>query len=199
MDLFDEIKRDLERDRLKNIWNKYAKLFSMVLSLFIVTIVLSLLYHNYKNNKIERSYISFQNNMGSEFSNNIIVNKDLNNIDLIHLASKLNYSPQEYNNTINELNNLDINRIFYMPFQEVIQIYMNQSFNVNNNSGEYEQIFINESRFIDAMKKIEKNLLQDAYEILEEVSNDIDSSIVLKNKSQEIMKIIKYRVNEASL
>ncbi|MBT4989717.1 MAG: hypothetical protein HOM96_04195 [Rickettsiales bacterium] len=198
MDLFDEVKQEVERDKLRSMFAKYYKHIISVLILFVIIVVGLLLYHNYKKSLMINSYINYTENTASGFENKIVLTNSPNAVDIIHFVNKFSYLSSSGDNeaALNLLKSLNYNNIAYQPFREILFLYDDNR--EGNNSLSNSSIFKSESQFIAAINLIKKNDLQAAYNSLNNLTEEPSLPELLRNKAIELKKIVQFKLNEKS-
>ncbi|MBT4921808.1 MAG: hypothetical protein HON23_02210 [Rickettsiales bacterium] len=196
MDLFDEVKKEVERDRLKGLAAKYYKHFISGLAIFVIIIISTLLYKNYQTSLSIKSYISYTTNSASGFESDINLTTSHNAVDIIHFINKYSYlsSSGDNDSAKDLLSSLNYNQVTYEPFREILYLYDD---NREGSSNQTETpIFQSEAQFITAINLIKKGDLESAYNLLNDLSGEPDQAELLKTKATELKKIIKFKLDE---
>ncbi len=196
MDLFDEVKQEVERDKVRNFFTDNYKKIIFILTAFVILFVGAFIFNNFKISQNLKSYQKFHDNAAMTFENEIIINSDSNSIDVIHFINKYSYlaSNGEAINASQLLNNLDYNNITYTPFKELLFIYD------NNRDGQESAapLFIVESEFLNIIKLINANDLVNASTKLSDLLLKPELPDAIKNKAQELMKLVQFKLDEQS-
>jgi hypothetical protein len=196
MDLLDEVKQEVERDKIRSFFAKNYKHLISILTVFVLVFAGAFIFNNYQTAKNLKSYQDFHDNSSMSFENEITIDSDSSSIDVIHLINKYSYlaSTGEANNASKLLNDLDYNNIEYAPFKELLFIYD------NNRDGQESSapIFITESDFLNIIKLINSNDLTTAKSKLSDLLIEPNVSEVIKNKAQELMKLVQFKLDEKS-
>ena len=109
MDLLDEVKQEVERDKVRSFFAKNYKHLISIVTVFVSVFAGAFIFNNYQTSKNLKSYKEFHDNSIMSFENEITINSDSNSIDVIHLINKYSYlaSTGEANNASKLLNDLD--------------------------------------------------------------------------------------------
>ena len=196
MDLLDEVKQEVERDKIRSFFANNYKYIIGVLTFFVIVFACAFIFNNHQISKNLQSYQAFHDNSITSFENEIVINNDSNSTDVIHLINKYSYlaSTGEANNASKLLNKLDYNNISYAPFKELLFIYDN---NRDGQAGS-APIFIAESEFLNIIKLINTDELASAKSKLSDLLIEQNISEVIKNKAQELMKLVQFKLDEKS-
>jgi hypothetical protein len=194
MDILDEVKQEVERDKLRNFFVTNSKIIFILVSLFVAVVTCGFLFNNYQISKNLKSYEIFYNNAANSFQDDISINETSNSTDVIHFINKYSFlnSSGEIQQATELLNKLNYNNIKYPPFKELVFIYDNNREGQNNGS----PIFISESQFIDILKLINSDNLESANTKLSELLNEPSSSSIIKTKAQELQKLVQFKIDE---
>ena len=196
MDIFDEVTKEVERDRTKALFTKYRTHLTVFLAAIILLVSGSLIYRNYKLSLIAESYQEYANNSVSGYTEDIILDSNPNAIDVIHFITKYSFlaSSGEHQAATDLLNSSNYNVVSYQPFREILYLYDdNREGSVDN---QIKQVFKSESLFITAINQIETGDLEAAFVSFNTLSEDPNIPEILRNKIEEFKKIIKFKLSE---
>ena len=192
MDLFEEIKSDLVKEKYINIWNKYAKFFTILFSLFLIVFLFFLIKNNIEKKQNLEIYSFYKLNLQNNFSDSITVKNSINNIDLIHIINKYYYyknSDKQISDDI--ISKVNVDKIKYIPLKEIFNINLRKI-----NDKDYS-LFYMENNFMIALNHIESGKYFEAKEVLIKITNDVNTKKIIKDKANEILKLLNYKNHES--
>ncbi|MBL6784951.1 MAG: hypothetical protein ISQ32_01460 [Rickettsiales bacterium] len=195
MDLLKEVQQEVERDKLKAFFMNNYKTITLAVLLLVSAFIASLLYKNYKTKQITNSYIEFIENSKNNFESEIN-SQQPNAIETIHFINKYSYLSKSGDKTAAQdlLNSLNYKNVDYQPFRELLYLYdHNIDGELNNNDS---KIFNKEAIFIKILNEIQNGNLAIAEQNLQDFISEPTISEALRNKSQELLKIVRFNLNE---
>jgi hypothetical protein len=165
--------------------------------IFVMIIVGSLFYRNYQLSLVAKSYANYTSNSVAGFEGDIALTTSPNAVDVIHFITKYSYlaSSGETDSAFTLLNSLNYNQVSYQPFRELLYLYDNNR--EGSSDTQTPPIFTAESKFIKAINLIQAGDLNSAYSYLNEISAESNQSELLQKKTDELKKIIRFKINES--